>query len=440
MHLSFQRLLYLLVLLSVSSNIYAAGLDEYNDKYKVAVTDARSKFEKEKTTLFDQYAKAVERLQKSFQQSGDLKNALLAKSETEKARTDRALGSVAFPGIDSLRQTMVDRLATIEKNEVASLNGLGKTLIRVLEPLRKSLTQAGALEEAMAIDQRMEGIKKSMDLSNNSLSAGKPVLSSEVVEIKDSILGHAKPVTGDHRLKVGRYKNIGRTVIGDRNNTKLSSAEKRGKIKVAAGSVFDGGEIYMDVGLLDLTDSLLRKVQFTQNLGGEFIAKGCLIDQSTFAKAGAWGNALSSRWTYDDCVISKSFFTTWRARLVGVKANRCTFESVDFEPYGYLEDAGKESVNPWWKFERCLFRDCDIPIGILLATEDCVFENCRFTRQQFPIVTRTLATLYYKGGEPKLPAEEEHYKFNLKPVEELNGKVGSSVKYEIKGGKLEFLR
>lgn len=407
------------------------------EQYEAALEETSEGFLRQRKRLFEQYAKAVERIQENFQRAGDLENALLAKEEAELARTKQENGNEHFPRVEPLRRTLGSRLDQIEINASKAETALAEKVVAALEPMRLEFTRSGMLEEASAVDEHLRELEERISLLEDRAGMG-PTRESgpELQRIEQSVLGQAKPLTGGHKLQPGIHDNIGRTVLGDRSGEEREDQEA--SLTVPYRCILENGEIFVDIAEFEAQDSIFRDIEFTQNLHSEFRAAGCLFDDCTFAKGGGWGARVSSRWIFSDCVFRKSFFRDWRQRTVGVQATRCTFESVDIEPFEYLEDAGAEAVHAWWVFERCHFRNDSVPVSVLLATRNCVVENCRIERDRFPIDTRISVTLYYKGIEPEIPDLDEHVTIKLEPVEKLGGKFGAQVDYRVTRDGLAF--
>lgn len=451
MKLGTHGLLTALILVSVS---YGSKAEEnaaaLKFEYEVFEEKVKKDFETQRADLYDKYAAAVRRQQDVFRKEGDLDNALAAKSEADLAETERKHGETEFPGAINLRETLLKSLTQIEEAELAQYEKLRQRYIHLAGELQVRLTKANDLEEAVSARNFSTELKQMSDEAApaSSTPAGSASLPSMITsndggtkklnlvfeEHSQSVLHSKKPVTGDHVLLPGRYRNLSSVKLGDRQAK--DETKRKASLKVPPGSEVSNGHIFADMGALELQESYFTEVRFGQNLGSSFAAVSCVFSECTFAKEGGWGSALSSRWTFENCVISASFFKDWRKRRVGVQIRNSTFEDVDFAPYPYHEDAGKEATDQWFVFERCLFRNCTIPESLLIATKDCAFENCKIVPDEIKISSDVRVTLYEQNSTLDLPATREHITYVLKSFDQLTNKnIGSNLDYSVKAKK-----
>ena len=107
------------------------------------------------------------------------------------------------------------------------------------------------------------------------------------------------------------------------------------------------------------------------------------------------------------------------------------------------KDAGKEAVSDGRRIKNCLFVDCTIPASTALATENCLFRNCKFTRDmgKDPVIETEIETILYFDGDrmPEAPKTPDGARLVFKPVAEAKDtNFGSIVRYTISRGRLDF--
>lgn len=440
----------LIALLFLSMGTIHSAADEVEAlklEYEVFQEERKKDFESQRASLYDKYAAAIRRRQVSFQNQGNLEQVIQAKSEADLAEEKRTHGEAEFPGSKELRETLLASLAKIDEAEVTETEKLRQRYIHLAKTLQVKLTKANLLEEAIKTRDFAEALtKESQKVTSTaerptSLPAmitpsakGTEKLVLVLEEHGQSLLNSRKPITGDHALLPGRYRSFSSVTLGDRNAA--DKDERAASLKVPSGSEVADGHIYADMGALALEESYFTEVRFGQNLHSSFTASSCIFSECTFAKEGGWGAALSSRWTFENCVISASFFSSWRKRQVGVQIRNTTFEDVVFESYEFHEDAGKEATDDWFIFERCLFRNCTIPESVLIGTEDCVFENCIIVPEEIKIFSDIRVTLFEKNSTLEIPDTQEHITYTLKSADQMaNKRVGSNLDYSLRAKK-----
>jgi hypothetical protein len=148
----------------------------------------------------------------------------------------------------------------------------------------------------------------------------------------------------------------------------------------------------------------------------------------------------SSKWVFENCAITGSFFANWKLTDYGLKATRCTFHDVQFVAPIYKRDAGAEVMLEWCQISHCKFVGCAIPETLFLATKDCVFEDCRFisTNDKYPISTPIRVRAYVSGGT-KVPPAPGKCSYEILDAKLAPKEAGGDLKYEKSGKLVKFL-
>lgn len=426
-------------------------------KYLDAKDRIETKAEGERAKLFTSYAAAVEKLLVDFQGKADLENALKAKNEVTLAKEKQEVGTEEFPGIASLRKSASDALAKIEDARSADLGKLNDAYLAKMTEFKTALTKAGDLERALAIDKEIKAVQASASTpasdSGTTASAIPPAaaglappptgpvrVSAISSYVNDTPLEADAMITKETVLDAGRHRLKGRVTLGDR---KLPVPQRVSKLLVApSGTTLQGGEIYVDLGEMHATESRFDEVRLMANLGGQTFATACLFDESTIQKAGGWSSGYSSKWTLHNCVFRKTLAGgEFNRGSVGLKLTFCTFIDLDFPELVYANDAGKEAQEVWRVIENCRFVDCEIPHSALLATRNCVFENCKFIpdEKSQPLgETKLSVTLYHNGSAFEAPPAFGNGAFTVADGRSLTPKPGSTVTYKASSSGLIF--
>ncbi len=426
------------------SGLAEGKLEKLTFQYEVLLENVRQESASRTDEIYTLYAGAVERLQKSFQESGDLENSIKARDELTLAKEKRKSGKVDFPGIADLRLKLKTTVAEINSTEKTKRNDLTEKYLASLDPLVTELTKAGNIEEALKVKAAIEKLKATKTFQQSPLAppSEAPEMATSITLANTpggkSILDSKKGFNRQETLKPGIYRGFERVIIGDRTAGK---GKEKGALTISAGSEIIDGTIYSDVGPFKIESSVARDIAFQANLHGDFFADNSIFDRCTFEKAGGWFSGVSSRWRFNNCVIHGSFFKKWTKKLVGVQIRFTTFEDIQFVDFTYREDAGKEAADGWSVYERCLFRNCEIPESILIATKDCVFEDCTFKTGagELPAITPLEVTVYNRGIRLSLPTDRDKITYIQLPESNLGGViVGSQLEYKLSDRTLKL--
>lgn len=409
-------------------------------EHEVLREDVRNRAETERADLYRKYAGAIDRLAGEFQRKGDLDSVLLLQKEAELARGSASHGSDESPILVEVRETLESALQKIADQEQEEYGKLDRKLIATLKPLQVEWTKAGEIDEALLVKEWIEQLTANTPPPASTPSTpassqpggGDERLQLVAKPIKDSPLYLKTAFTGKLELEPGQYSGFERFEMGDHEIK--DREDKEGFLTIPPGCELSDGVIYGNIAEITVSGSYFHEMEFWQNLHSDFSAERSLFDQCIFKKAGAWFGGVSSRWIFNDCVISSSFFPSWKKKQVGVQARETTFEGITFAPYPYHTDAGVEAVDDWWVFERCLFRNCTIPESLLIATEECLFENCTFVPEKVLITSKVRTKLYHRGPAPKMPDEQDLISYELLPESRLTRKqTGSTLGYSLLG-------
>jgi hypothetical protein len=170
---------------------------------------------------------------------------------------------------------------------------------------------------------------------------------------------------------------------GYRGEKKLKISKKVQQT-IAPGAFLDGVKADgTNDALWSIDGAYLKECEFSGDLGSRFSAKDTAFEDCRFRKDGAWWVGwASTRWKFENCIITKSFVNGGGLHDYAVYAKECTFVGVEMKKLGLKDDPSKYYGKDDNAFIRCRFIACEIPESVLALSVDCVFENCKFDLKQ----------------------------------------------------------
>ncbi len=216
---------------------------------------------------------------------------------------------------------------------------------------------------------------------------------TDVVVPEGAYRGDGKPVTleGSHLIAIGPGAVI--------ENTKLHS-EATPHVKIEG--------------------SLVRDLELSSESGLQFEAKDSALEVCGPPKSGYYeGSSSATKWHYENCVIARDFFGKGIYSSYGsVVATNCTFYNISLPKVTYRGDPAAAAQTDQLKFDHCKFVNCEVTDSFLLATVECVFENCRFPakHEEIPKLKGAInVTAYFVSrANPPKPYENGPIKIEFK--------------------------
>ncbi len=223
-----------------------------------------------------------------------------------------------------------------------------------------------------------------------------------IVIVDEAVCGlpDAGIISEDRVLEPGEYRNKRNVLIGRHDEAEpkklyaVNVTSKPGVRIVDSTPVIEKGK-----WMADGTRFIRSRLQL--QLDGEIDAKNSIFEACEFNKKGTWFIPwYSTKWTFVNCVFSRQFISGWKPVDVGAQVRRCTFYGVKFDKIPYKEDAAEEVKRYWMTIQNCRFVECQIPESLLIATRDCVFENCTFGEPEPSIPMKSPMVLRAYSTEP----------------------------------------
>lgn len=425
------------ILLAVVFTLFKGSAEESGEEQLSALTfahsvemeEAEKPFRENIATLNANYIAALERQSAKAQSSGNLEELLQFKKEIEHVTESGTPGTDSYPGAEDLRAKYSEAVAGFAEQNSSEKAKVAVRHAAEMEQLKIELTKSGDLTTALKVDQILKGLATSEQSPPSVRSS--PDTSFATNQIDESPIFEGEAFHGELELERGVYKLDGRVMLG--SDVPEKREDRFGNVVAPAGTVFQGGELFINNGSLHATQSLFTGVDLNVDLHGEFFGKDCLFDEGKLRKGGAWSvKYYSAKWTLENCVLNKCFIDPMRPRANGVKITECTVIGATISPGEYYETPVEEAESEWRQVERCLFIDCKIPESFLLMTKDCVFEDCTFVADIDDVSPErsTTVTLYFRNGFPSPPTGNDRVTFEAEDASEVRKNFGSNLKHE----------
>ncbi len=185
---------------------------------------------------------------------------------------------------------------------------------------------------------------------------------------------------------------------------------------------------------------LFRKVRIGGTIGSVFTASNCAFEDCEFVKeAGSWVDIWTSRWVFNNCVITGRFFHDPGVTDYSIRAVNCTFIGVKMPAIGLKNDPAAYLQTDDLKFENCRFVQCDVPRTVLAASVNCVFDNCQFpSKSEWPKQMTPVTVKAYYGEASHPPQAVSDGPLTAQFESAMNRKAGCTLRFLHTGGRLSL--
>jgi hypothetical protein len=261
----------------------------------------------------------------------------------------------------------------------------------------------------------------------------------EVIHVPASFTGANEPFAGRIHFAAGEYRMKERLILGGPDPVS-PDVKSVGRAFSAPGARLVGGAVFIDKGSWQAEGTLFAGIEIKAEFGATFEAKDSLFSAARLGKGGGWfGDAFSSKWTFRNCAFAGSFISPWKVIDIGVQVEGCTFHEVDFPALVYAKDAGKEVARDWFQIRNSRFINCKIPESLLIATKDCVFENCTFGSPEEDLRIETpVKTTVYLTDTRQAPVTGPMRQIEVLPAARVPVPAGATLRYFRNGTMLNF--
>ena len=413
-------------------------------QYQAAVAKASVPVDTRHSQLDQDFLLKLKALETSLMKQGDLDNLLKVKKERELFEKSHTLGADPLPALAELRSSYQSSLASIaaERDEITSRY---ETVYRQqLLKLQQDLTKAGNISAALEAKATLENLDKKTSTTSATTTTPTPTsatnppaggsrlgdLEVDTVSPWDNdppvdekffdggtLLVNAKVPEGDHRIR-------DRIIIGERDPVKAVTVYFRPGTTISCSG---DGLMMLTVGHAKAYDVTFERCRLAGGLGAYWHLINCRLDRTVLYKGDTWrGKPHACEWDVKNCLVEGDFASSWTTKNIGYQVRISTFDGVKFPDLEYHDDAGLIAGKEKLRFQNCLFKNCDIPLSVLITTINCGFIDCSFRDDDGTLNLKTPVSvrLYAKNSTSRLRNLTSKIKVDIRPFEEATGKLG----------------
>jgi hypothetical protein len=384
-------------LLSCALVVSPARASEYVEKLKESASVEIEKSETDalfkQAELSQKYVAALKALEERVRSTGDLDAVIRVREEAESITKSGEATSHGDKGITDLREKYIVARSAIMKEANSARMKVVESLTRAVREKETALTKAGQVDEALAI--RKEGEQMLLELSAGLGNEGvefaedsRATQATELTELKKINVPTTAPVLFEKPFEIKgtwlesmtlpplKQRITEQVTLGDRGKKKWPT------IVLPKGTVWSGRDtrIFSSAAFIVATKSSFDRLSFLGDLASDFYFVNCSFDESTLNRGGGWwGWDQASKYYLENCVVSNSLATAWNVVDNGFRVRTSVFEKVELPTISFKDKEPANYLNhPWFKFENCRFVGCKVPSSFVLATRDCIFQDCVF--------------------------------------------------------------
>lgn len=396
-------------------------------QYEDAKARAIAPGEEERQKLGDAYLAKLILLEQEYSAKGALDPVLELHKEREVFEQSGETGGGNLDDLRVIRDHLRRELAASGAKSAKAVAELDNVFRKRLELIQVEQTKAGNIAEAKAAKALLEGLPAvsiPTEIAAPSSGAGRAPWSAPPPSDESVLEGgeFLKPLT----IPVGTHRIRGKISIGVRK-----PAPTFNDVYLLEGtriSCSDSGELFLALGKGNAFGVVFESANVTGGLDADWHFINCAFDHTRLAKGDGWmARQQASRWKFENCRIKGSFFERWNTKDVGYNVDSTTFEDVKFPDLQYMEEAGKLAQSDTLRMKNCRFVSCEIPLSVLITTENCVFEQCTFRDDATGLSISSTATVkaYTSGGSNRIRNLPPQVKLEIRDVREFRGKAGA---------------
>lgn len=420
--LGFSTCLSFPCLLGQTSGPVATLTQQYEEARRRAIAPS----EEQRKKIGEAYLAQLTALERDYSAKGALDPVLELQKEREFFEKSGETGGGSLDALRVIREKLQRDLAANEASIAKTVEGLDEVYRTRLGQILVEQTKAGNIEEAKAAKAILDGASSGQTTPLAAPSSGMrrapwsaPAPAHESVFDGGVFLDPITLPQGTHRLRnkisIGVRKPAPRfNDIYLLEGTKISCAE--------------GGEIFLTLGKGNAFGVVFESAYVTGGLDADWRFINCAFDDTRFGKGDGWAaKHQASMWKFENCSIRRSFFPTWNTQDVGYNVESTTFEDVKFPDLEFRTEAGALANTENLRMKNCRFLSCELPLSVLITTDNCAFERCTFRDDaaSIPITSPLSVKVYSSGGSNRLQAPPPLVKFEIRDLKEFRGKAGA---------------
>lgn len=377
-------IILLILFLPAAQSGEISELLEYRKAFQAALFEVDVLTQEEAKRLKEQYKEALKRQEKELQEKGDLKGILSLRAEIDTLATEAI--PAARPDPDpaaQFREVYLDSLKEIEAGRIEKRKEKAATYETLLAKLVLSLTMAGRVDDALAVQTEIDSLPTIVETSSTGVNgSGNP---SEIVRIIQP--PKEWPAVATNPFENTPWKEsltVGPGIYRLRNSISIGGHGKGTLVHLAPGGEYSRseGKFHVWGGRLWAEGCSFREIPFRADHTGGVLFIDCYLSDCTVREDGPWygkGN-YDSIWSFENCRIDGSMVSGGiNINYFGICMTRCSLSRVELPPIWYREsEPVSRRDDKWLTIEQCRFEKCKVPITFLIATKNCVFIDCRF--------------------------------------------------------------
>lgn len=361
----------------------ADDLEDHRKAFQSKLLDIDGAAQTELKTLRGNYVEALSRLEKTHQEARDLRGMHAIQKEKEQVEAgDEPEGAEVPDELLAMREVFRDSKAKIDGDRLAKRSEVTGIYKNLLEQNLSALTQAGKLEEALAVREEIE------QLSENPQVREEPEAPAEENGIVSlfAFPEERPPVVADPFAET-RWKESMTVPPGEyrlRNAIGIGEHGKGTRIFLSSGGNYtrQEGKFHVWGGRLYGEDCRFKDIPFRADHSGGMSFRNCRFNDCNIREEGTWyGNGnYDSKWYFENCRVEGSLHNGgFNVHYLGLCMTRCTLERIELPSIWYRKsEPVARRKDKWLTIDKCVFEKCKVPMSFLLVTTDCVFIDCRF--------------------------------------------------------------
>lgn len=167
----------------------------FHSAFETRLAEIAQPFESRRETLVANYSGRVQKIQKQYQEKGDIEKVLQFKEELEHLQKNQSVGEHAVAELESIRGIFRRELKAIQEEEAAAIVNLRKAAVQTLFRHVRSATKAGEIENAKGFDEQLKAHQEEIEKLQISPSSKPEVVSANILSGKeaDEFLASQKP-------------------------------------------------------------------------------------------------------------------------------------------------------------------------------------------------------------------------------------------------------
>ena len=422
------------------TNANESPVGKLTRQYKSALAKACVPVDTKHSQLNQDYLLRLEAQEATLMKEGDLDNLLKVKKERELFEKSHSLGADPLPALKKLRADYQTSLTTIaaERSEITTRY---KGVYRAqLLKLQEDLTKAGNLEAAIEAKNTLENLVKAAKASSTPPAAAPAPAPANSVAASDLVVDTVSPWNNDppvdekffdggvvlQNVKVpeGDHRLRAKVIMGERDPVKAVTVYFRPKTTISSTG---DGLMMLTVGHAKAYDVTFERCRLAGGLGAYWHLINCRLDRTILYKGDTWrAKPHACEWDMKNCLVEGDFASRWTTKNIGYQVRITTFDGVKFPDLIYHDDAGLIAGKEKLRFVNCPFKNCDIPLSVLITTINCGFIDCSFRDDDSTLNLKTPigVTVFAKDSTSRLRNLTSKIKVDIRPFEEATGKLG----------------